>query len=82
MARDSLYISTENDITSYFLLAANRANVIIWWSCSARDFSIKAQPILKRSIALERANESSTNVLVRATCKDTFLPLAPENMST
>jgi len=49
---DSLYISTGNDITSYFRSAANRTNVN-FASCSSPDFSITVQPIFKMSILLE-----------------------------
>ena len=49
IAFDSLYISTRNDITSYFGSAANHINKCVHLgSCSSCNFWIMFQPILKR----------------------------------
>ena len=59
--RESIYSSTENNVTGYFRHAEDRENVSHFGYCSGRDFSLTAQPISKRLTALERPIHSSAS---------------------
>ena len=53
LALHSLYIFTGNDVTGYFRSAVNRINALILGHVLGRDFSITAQPILKKFTVLK-----------------------------
>ena len=54
VAFDSLYIPTENDITTYFRSAANRIHVLIWGSYLGCDCLITVRSISKRFTEFDR----------------------------